>query len=343
MSKLLSRLLLILASSSVLLPSLLQAQTLQAAQNALTELQTEQTGLKAQINRLEADVAAKRSELAAAQSRPSPERDELDAAEKELVTAKAAHATNPNDMNQITLKNAELKHHLAERKYHKSSSAITDLREQLQRSEDQLNAARSSLAANSTKIDEQKRLVSTAASKAAANAEIEKQQALQRKLAAEKEAAEQAVSARQLAQKQAAEAAAAKAQAEKTAAAEAAKKAAEKANGLTRLNDKTAVSNEQARINTLLEGFWQKGKVNQVMYLRKDGSESKGSNTLRDLGHLQYRSELTAPAGKVLLNIGLRKWEITFDQNDAGKPFVFIYDQSNNEKPRLVYYLKSLE
>jgi hypothetical protein len=45
----------------------------------------------------------------------------------------------------------------------------------------------------------------------------------------------------------------------------------------------------------------------------------------------------------VVLNIGFRKCDVEFSATDAGQPFVFIFDQTNAEKPRLVYYLKSLE
>jgi len=328
----------------------LQAQALTQAQDELARLQTEQTAISEQIKALEADVAAKQAELAAAKTRPGPEKDELEVADKELVAAKAAHAANPNDMNETSLKNAELKRHLAERKYLKNSGNAMELQGLLQRAENQLTTLRNSLSTNISKIDAQKRAVTVAAQEASAKAEAEKQKAAKRKLAAEKAAAEQAKNAELAAKQKAAEeqqrlaeAAAAKALAEKTAAEEAAKKSAEKANGLTRLSDQAAVSKENARINALQEKFWGKGKVNQIMYLRRDGSESKSSNTLRDIGHLQYRTELLAPAGKVVLNIGFRKWDVEFSATDAGQPFVFIFDQTNAEKPRLVYYLKSLE
>ena len=347
----LSRILLITAYCSVLITApLVHAQTLQQAQDVLARLQTEQADISEQIKNLEAEVAARQNELAAAKTKPAPEKDELDAADKELAAAKAAHAANPNDMNETSLKNAELKHHLAERKYLKSSGNAMELQGLLQRAENQLTTLRNTLSANIGKIDAQKRAVAVAAQEASATAEAEKLKAAERKIAAEKQAAEQArnaeLAAKQKAaeeQQQLADAAAAKALAEKNAAEEAAKKSAEKANGLSRLTDRAAVSQENARINALLEKFWGKGKVNQIMYLRRDGSESKSSNTLRDIGHLQYRTELLAPAGKVALNIGFRKWELEFASADAGQPFVFIYDQTDAEKPRLVYYLKSLE
>jgi hypothetical protein len=348
--------------TSLLFAPMVHAQSLKAEQDKMVQLQTEQTTLSAQIKQLETEIAAKQTALATVKAKPTTGQDELAIADKALADAKAGYAANPNDTNQTILNNAEFKRHLVERKLLKAGGVSSaDLQTQLQTSEAELVTLKNSMSTNASNIDAQKILLADTEKQAAANAEMAKQKAAEQNKVVEQEAVKQqalntekakaaqqqadaaAEQAKVAAQQKQAEQQAATALVAKQTADAAAQKAAAESNGLVRLNDKAAVDKELVRITKLQETFWAKKKINEKMYLRRDGSDSKKSFTLRDLGNMQYRTEMVAVDGKSLLNIGFQKWELTFNPADAGQTFVFIYDQSTAEKPRLVYYLKSFE
>jgi hypothetical protein len=88
----------------------------------------------------------------------------------------------------------------------------------------------------------------------------------------------------------------------------------------------------------------ERGGINDVLYIRSPNRKAtnKDKVTLKALGQEQYRGETEVEPGRYDLVIGLNKWPFEFAAGDQGT-FVFLYDNSNPQKPQLLLYNRALE
>lgn len=323
------------------------------------QLQREQAALHQQI-------AAKQKQIDALRNRPSPEQAELADAQREVDAARTAYKTTPNPDNEAKLKNAEFKYTLAERKFAKSHSEIDTLKADI----DKLNAQIAAKQQQAQAVAQR-----ATAEQAAARA---KQQQQQQKLAEERtkrlqqqqelDRARQETEAQQreiarlkamLAAKEAAAAAAAKAApapapAPSLAKAQPAAMPAANAASSSDVNGPGAhqLTSQQQVVKALQAvekhladlSVRERGGINDILYIRNPNRKAtnKDKVTLKALGKEQYRGEAEVEPGNYDLVIGFNKWPHKFGGDDRGT-FVFLYDNSNPQKPRLLFYKQTLE
>jgi hypothetical protein len=64
--------------------------------------------------------------------------------------------------------------------------------------------------------------------------------------------------------------------------------------------------------------------------------------TLNYLGHQQYHMEATVFDGNMTFTVDGRPWQLSVNEDEDGATYIVIYDTSDQEKPRLVMFNKTL-
>jgi hypothetical protein len=164
------------------------AQTLDAEQTKLAELEQQLQDLQSRQQQWQTELAAKQAELEPLLGQTSPEAAELDIAQKNLDAATAAYQADPSSDNKAKLKNTEFKYALAERSFKKANSQQFSLKEEIQQISTELASASEQTASISEKIHQQRQLVDNVTVQQRAAEEARQEQ--ERKLKAEAAAAE---------------------------------------------------------------------------------------------------------------------------------------------------------
>lgn len=314
------------------------AQTTKSDGKAL--LEREQAVLSQQI-------AAKQQQIATLRERPSPEQAELAEALKTLNDARAAHKAKGNADTEAKLKNAEFKYTLAERKFNKANADIDTLNNELEQLRQQLAATRQQ--ARSAPSGEAQNAAAGQQRLAEERARRQEQELQRTRQEAESQQREIERLKALLAAK---EAAAKTAPAQPAAAAAPAPVPAPAANaaaaseGLHKLSSRQEVVQSLQQLEQRLSGLSlrARGGVNEVLYLKPKNrtATNKDRITLRALGLEQYRGEAQIEPGSYELVLGFKRWPLQFGDAERGT-FVFLYDNSDAQKPQLVLYDSALE
>lgn len=372
---------LVLVLVTLLTTTTVCAQTVSAEKARLQSIQASLAALQASIEPLQAEHSAAQAALAKASSLDVPEKTALDAAQQMLDEALAVFNAEPSPENKARLKNTEFKYALAERKFKKANKQLASAKQTAEQAATKLTAAQQQLAALTTSLAEQQLTLektevaeqkrrneenllqqqAAAAEIARLKAELEqqkrreqaRQQAEQQRLKAEAEA--KALAAAQAREKAAAAQAAltnvAITASEEAAAttfttipittAEAA--ATSKQAGIIFLSARELVQAEELRLQQALQAPGNKSKdYNKILNIKTVEANAKSmAYQLRPLGNEQYRGKVTLQAGDNIFSIGFNSWPQTV-QDNGDNSYIVIFDRSNPEEPRLVYYPESL-
>ncbi|MFA7555503.1 MAG: hypothetical protein WCY88_14740 [Spongiibacteraceae bacterium] len=347
------------------------AQTLHAEQQELAKYQQQLSTLQAQQQQLQASLQKNNQALKPLLQKKSPEQELLNDAQEQLNQAKINFQAENSPDNQARIKNAEFKYALAERKFNKANEDLVEL----QQKTDELNAQLAATNNKITNLNKQKDAQHALIAKLKAQqADTQSRQAEQQKLTAAAAQAEIARLKAQLkqqeleaqakierAREEAATVAATVTTANKvnttttaavipaaTAKAQTTQLNAaatiQKTQGITLLNNTDQVRAEESRIKQLLAtetGSRDKGynKILNIKIIDSNGNAGPAeANSLRPLGHDNYRGTVTLNNGTNLFSIGFNRWEQQVSAAGAGTKFEVIYDESNPKTPRLIYY-----
>ncbi len=315
------------------------AQTVQAEQQKLVNAEARLSTLQAQQVQLQKDIKAKQAAIDKASNAPSPEKDKLDDAHLVAQQAAAAYKAEPSATNKSKKSNADFKVALAERKYLKSNSELTQLERDNTALKNQQSDNAAEISALTTQIPQQQQQLAELKTR-----QLETQQQLQRDAEQERIRAEHARTEAARAQavlaeqetKQRAAATAALAIANKKALE---KQQAEEASSSLLLSDPPAIAAAEKRLSEALAGPGSTDQYNKILNIKPILADGKHgtvtSRTLRSLGKNQYRGATQLEKGDVIFVVGFYKWEQTIAK--AGK-YTFLYDATDAKKPRLVYF-----
>lgn len=327
------------------------AQTVESETAKLEQLRQRMNNLHKNQQQLEQKVSQLQSSLKGVQSRPSPEHEQLDAAQKVLEQARADYQAAPSEANSSRVQNAEFKLALIERKFSKTNSEATELSARIADLNNELEKNRSVIATTEQSIERQEAAVTRLQSQRLAEERSmrqRQQEALQR-TQAEAEAAQREIARLRAmlaqreaeAQKQAEQNRAAVAsipvQPQKTEARPGAKSATGNSLILTRQDQVVAAL-------TAIQGKLENNDprhppVNRILHVKHAGATD--SFKLKALGAEQYRAEVkVAGNGERELVVGFNRWNVEIP---AAGEYVFLYDGSNPKKPELHYYNIQLE
>lgn len=321
------------------LSSSAHSQTLPAERQKLASYQSQLNTLLTEQAQLQNTIEARQTEIANVRSKPAPGQDKLVKAQSAVAKAEQAYQADPSATNKSKLSNAEFKLALQERKYNKSNTELSALEDEMASLKNQSSNNEAEIARLKTTIKQQETQITVVQAQQQEQARVQQQQAIeQEKIRAQQAAAkmqrEKALIAQQVAAEQAAATAAIAA-----ATATADKQALEKKDeDVIYLGTRAAIAAEEQRLlgATANASGKQYNKILNIKPILADGSSGEvESNTLRTLGNDQYRGNASLRAGKVQLIIGFNRWEYTFSK---AAEYTFIFDGSNPQKPRLVYF-----
>ena len=117
--------------------------------------------------------------------------------------------------------------------------------------------------------------------------------------------------------------------------------------GIFLLTTKEQVQAEEKRLAKLQTKAGKRrsryNKILNIKTVRPNGSISRPKSTeLRALGNNQYKAKVKIKNSQVVFVVGFDSWRQSINRKPGGTNFVFIYDASNKDEPRLVYYDQSL-
>jgi len=80
------------------------------------------------------------------------------------------------------------------------------------------------------------------------------------------------------------------------------------------------------------------------MYLKRPDTKvtNKDKIVMRALGKEQYRGQALVEAGQYQASVGFNQWPVEITAGEQGQT-VFLYDNSDPKKPRLLIYNSALE
>jgi hypothetical protein len=104
------------------------------------------------------------------------------------------------------------------------------------------------------------------------------------------------------------------------------------------------VLHELQQLEQRLAGTGSDRGINDAMYLKRPDTKvtNKDKVIMRALGKEQYRGQTQVEAGQYQASVGFNQWPIEFTAGEAGQT-VFLYDNSDPKKPRLLIYNAGLE
>ncbi|HEY3698454.1 MAG TPA: hypothetical protein VGK97_03925 [Spongiibacteraceae bacterium] len=342
-----------------MLTAIVTLSTASSAQDA----HNQQNGLEKDISALNQQIAAKQQQITALRNKPSPEQAELVAAQKVLNDARVELKKNPGAENEGKARNAEFKLKLAQLKFDKSNGDIETLNDDIDKLKQQASAKQQQIKELSRQASDQaadvqqqkladerakrqqqeQELARTKQEAESAQKEIERlKAALAAKEAVEAKAAAAVPTAKVVEIPQPAEVAKAEAPRATPAAASA---ATTSANGISKLNSQDQVLRElQAMAQRVAQAGRGGDTTNLVLYMKQPGATAtnKDKITLRALGNNQYRGNAKIEPGQYEATMGFNRWPVEFAGNEGGET-VFLCDNSDAKKPRLLIYNSALE
>lgn len=327
------------------------AQGIESETAKLEQLHQRLSNLQQNQQQIEQQVSQLQSSLKDAQSRPSPENAQLDAAQKALEQARADYQTDPSEVNSSRVQNAEFKLALIERKFSKTSSEASELSARIADLNNELEKNRSAIANTEQSIERQEAAINRLRSQRLAEERSmrqRQQEALQRSQA-EAEAAQREIArlramlaqreaeAQQQVEQKRAVVASTPVQPRQAEAKPEAKSTA--GNSLILSRQDQVVAALTAIQDKLENNDPRHPPVNRILHVKHAGATD--SFKLKALGAEQYRAEVkVAASGERELVVGFNRWNTEIP---AAGEYVFLYDGSNPKKPELHYYNIQLE
>lgn len=109
------------------------------------------------------------------------------------------------------------------------------------------------------------------------------------------------------------------------------------------LTSKNQVIRTERQLRLLLEKRSLNWSTFDKMIIAKDSKGASISYPLRTLGHDQFRSTIRLSPGTNLLIIGFNRWQFTMPENFKDGSFVVTMNNSDPDRPELVFYSTTLQ
>jgi chromosome segregation ATPase len=328
------------------------SQNAASEQAKLDKYQQQLSKLQAQSKQIASEISKKQAELEGLKQQSSPEQEAVDEAQQMVDQAKAEFNDTPSEANLSKITNAEFKLKLAIRKFNKANGEAGKLADDIDALSQKATTNTGDINKLQQQIAQQKTKLQQAQKRELAAAEEAKQAKLLAKQKAEAEAAKaeverlKAMLAAQEAEK--AKAAVAKAAPEtkaapapapvaKAAPTQAAQKVANPV--VTYLTDAAEASKLIGQFNDAANANKGQNLKNLVLHIRGDKNLAI---TLFAAGNGIYKGKAKVRSGNTVLEVAPNTWN-TEISGDLHKEFVtFIYDSSNPDAPRIVYFEAAL-
>ncbi|MBL4828226.1 MAG: hypothetical protein JKY66_11050 [Spongiibacteraceae bacterium] len=341
----------------------INAQTLQSLKNSLAESGKRIDALNAEQERLYADISTNNATLTALSNTASPEKVKYEEAKIQLDQATEDHRSKRTSKSKAIMSNAAFKHALAERRYKKANTNEISLQEKNTALNNKLTKNTNRLdALNRSHKQYEKKIALKSTELARSQQALKEKNALQQQRAAEAEILSLKAA---LAQKDSPPSIAIQAKLPtkqvvlptpkpitptiaNTATAKPPEKTSASIGGdIVLLSTKEQVKEEEQRLKDLDTKLGKKrsryNKVLNIKTARSNGSLSRAkANTLRALGNKQYQAVVRLKHATFVFSIGDKQWRATTPKTFKNTKYVFIYDETNTESPRLLYFDKSL-
>lgn len=295
--------------------------SLTAEKNRLARMEQSQENRQVEIEDIENELLSYDYKLERAQESLEKARRKYEVSRRELQQAKRDHQLNASSDTERQLRKAEHGFAMAERGVDSRTRRVEFIQSNFDELNGQLQEIREAIAAGNRRIDQQKEKIENLVAALLAKAEKERREAATAKAAPPVSKPEVPAPSVAKAGDGAAQDAESEAQAEP------------KREVDPELLD--YVRRERQRMQNLLADG-DEGK-HTFRYLELEPTRGD-SVPFEFLGHNQYRLVAPVEAGRQTYEINTWKFRRTIPADDAGVPYVFIFDARRLSRPRLVMY-----
>ncbi len=350
----------------------LLALTIACSTGALAQEARSPLNIERDIATLNQQIVAKQQQVNTLRDRPSPEQSELNAVQRTLNQARAAYQANASADNEGKAHNAEFKVKLVEIKYNKAHADVNALVDDIDKLKSQLASKQREAKEATKQIAEQQKANERQQQQKASDEQAKHRQQEQELQRTKQEAEAQQKEIQRLKAELAAKAAppaapvkpievakpaptAAVSSATPSAstnsttaapspAAPASAAATGASIGIIRLQDQQQVAHELQQLEQRVAGVVGDRGANESLYLKRPDvkTTNKDRIALLALGKGQYRGKGTIDSGHYQATIGFFQAPVEFAAGDQGLT-IFLYDNSDPKKPRLIIYSSALE